>query len=195
MTVVALHVEVMGAGAPRVVCCHGFTQTGRSWHAAASLLARQHEVVTVDMPGHGDSGHAPADLWAAADLVGSAGGVGVYIGYSMGGRVALHLALLRPELVSALVVVGATGGIDSSVERARRRAADDDLAATIERNGVDHFLTEWLAQPLFASLPAAAADVDDRRRNTAVGLAASLRHTGTGTQEPLWDRLALLDMP
>jgi 2-succinyl-6-hydroxy-2,4-cyclohexadiene-1-carboxylate synthase len=195
LTVVALHVEVIGAGSPRVVCCHGFTQTGRSWAPVASLLAERHEVVTVDMPGHGDSGHADADLWAAAELVGSAGGPAAYIGYSMGGRVALHLALLRPDLVTSLVVVGATGGIDDDDERARRRSADESLATGIERDGVDAFLAGWLAQPLFASLPAAAAGVDDRRRNTAAGLAASLRHTGTGTQEPLWDRLARLETP
>jgi 2-succinyl-6-hydroxy-2,4-cyclohexadiene-1-carboxylate synthase len=44
-------------------------------------------------------------------------------------------------------------------------------------------------------LPAAAAAVDDRRRNTAAGLAASLRHTGAGTQEPLWERLGGLSIP
>ncbi len=195
MTVVALHVEIIGAGSPRVVCCHGFTQTGRSWAPVAALLAARHEVVTADMPGHGESAHADADLWAAAALVGEAGGTGVYIGYSMGGRVALHLALLRPELVTALVVVGATGGIDDGDERERRRRADDEMAAGIERDGVDAFLAHWLARPMFASLRPAAAAVEDRRRNTAAGLAASLRNTGTGTQEPLWDRLALLRIP
>jgi 2-succinyl-6-hydroxy-2,4-cyclohexadiene-1-carboxylate synthase len=188
-------VEVIGVGSPRIVCVHGFTQSGRSWTPIASLFAADHEVVTVDLPGHGESGHAGADLWESARMVGSAGGAGVYLGYSMGGRVALHLALSAPELVTALVVVGATGGIDDSSERARRRDADDARAVDIERDGVDAFLTRWLAQPLFASLAPSAADVADRARNTATGLAASLRNTGTGTQDPLWDRLDALTMP
>jgi 2-succinyl-6-hydroxy-2,4-cyclohexadiene-1-carboxylate synthase len=80
-------------------------------------------------------------------------------------------------------------------ERAARRTADEALAAALERDGLDAFLGQWLAQPLFASLSAEAADLDDRRRNTAAGLASSLRLAGTGTQEALWDRLGTLTMP
>lgn len=191
----ALHAEIIGAGSPRVVCCHGFTQTGRSWATVTAGLAPHHEVVTVDLPGHGESAHADADLWEAARLVGEVGGTGVYVGYSMGGRVALHVALRSPSLVGGLVLLGASGGIDDDDERARRRRDDDERALSIERDGVAAFLADWLAQPLFASLPPDAAAVTDRRRNTAEGLAASLRHTGTGTQEPLWDRLSDLTMP
>jgi 2-succinyl-6-hydroxy-2,4-cyclohexadiene-1-carboxylate synthase len=128
-------------------------------------------------------------------LLGDVGGQAVYVGYSMGGRLALHLALARPDLVDGLVLLGATAGIEVEQARAARRAADEALASDVEQDGVDAFLERWLAQPLFASLPPEAADRDDRRRNTAAGLAASLRLAGTGTQEPLWDRLATLTMP
>ena len=111
----------------------------------------------------------------------------------MGGRLCLHLAVARPDLVERLVLVSATGGIDDAGERAARRAADEALAATIERDGVDAFLERWVAQPMFAALP--DPGLDDRRRNTAAGLASSLRLAGTGTQEPLWDRLPALTMP
>jgi 2-succinyl-6-hydroxy-2,4-cyclohexadiene-1-carboxylate synthase len=97
--------------------------------------------------------------------------------------------------VRRLVLVSGTAGIADPVERAARRRADDDLAATIEEIGVDAFLERWLAQPLFASLPADARQLADRQRNTAAGLASSLRLAGTGAQEPLWDRLGDLPMP
>jgi 2-succinyl-6-hydroxy-2,4-cyclohexadiene-1-carboxylate synthase len=113
----------------------------------------------------------------------------------MGGRLCLHLAVVRPDLVRRLVLLSTTAGIEDPAERAARRAADDDLAASIERDGVDAFLARWLALPLFATLPPDAAGADDRRRNTASGLASSLRLAGAGTQEPLWDRLGTLDMP
>ena len=113
----------------------------------------------------------------------------------MGGRLALHLALARPDLVQGLVLIGATAGIEDQPERAARRAADEQLAAELERDGVALFLERWLAQPLFASLPPEAAGLDDRLRNTAAGLASSLRLAGTGTQQPLWDQLAELSMP
>ncbi|HEU4842184.1 MAG TPA: alpha/beta fold hydrolase [Ilumatobacteraceae bacterium] len=181
-----------GAG-PRLVLVHGFTQTGRSWDALAGSLAADHEVVAVDAPGHGGSAAVRAGLVDGAGLLGAAGGRATYVGYSMGGRLCLHLAITRPDLVERLVLVSATAGIDGADERATRRAADDALAGALEHDGLDAFLTRWLAQPMFASL--GDAGLDDRRRNTVAGLAASLRQAGTGTQEPLWDRLPELPMP
>ena len=194
---VGLSTRVSGpTSGTRIALLHGFTQTGRSWGTvAAALTAAGHEVVTVDMPGHGGSGAVRADLPTSADLVTTAAGRAVYVGYSMGGRVALHAALRAPALVRGLVLIGATAGIDDEAERATRRAADEVLAADLERDGLDVFLTRWLASPLFATLPRAAAGMDERRMNCVDGLAASLRLCGTGTQDPLWERLAAIACP
>jgi 2-succinyl-6-hydroxy-2,4-cyclohexadiene-1-carboxylate synthase len=192
VTADGLHAERRGAGPP-VVLVHGFTQTGRSWDRVGDHLAGRFEVVTVDAPGHGGSADRRADLVAGAQLLGTAGGPATYVGYSMGGRLCLHLAVARPELVRRLVLVSATGGIDDDGGRAARRADDEQWAAAIERDGVEAFLDRWLAQPMFATLP--DPGLEDRRRNTAAGLASSLRLAGTGTQEPLWGRLAELTMP
>jgi 2-succinyl-6-hydroxy-2,4-cyclohexadiene-1-carboxylate synthase len=113
----------------------------------------------------------------------------------MGGRLALHLALDRPDEVDALVLLGATAGIEDEEERAARRRSDEVWAEVLERDGLDPFLGRWLAQPLFADLPEDAADVDDRRRNTVDGLASSLRLAGTGSQAPRWAELPRLRMP
>jgi 2-succinyl-6-hydroxy-2,4-cyclohexadiene-1-carboxylate synthase len=179
----------------RVVLVHGFTQTHRSWDVVIGALAPRHEVVALDAPGHGELADVGLDLWQGARLVAQQGGRAAYVGYSMGGRLCLHVALAHPDFVEALVLVGATAGIRDEGERARRRRDDEERAARIERDGVDAFLREWLAQPLFASLPHEARGLDDRRTNTAAGLAASLRLAGTGAQQPLWNRLAELDMP
>jgi len=192
---VGLAVEVSGAGGGRVVLVHGFTQTGRSWATLAADLGRNHTVVTPDLPGHGGSATLEADLPGAAALLGDAGARAVYVGYSLGGRVCLHLALDRPDLVQALVLLGATPGIEDPAERAARRAADEARADHLEAVGVAAFLDEWLAQPLFARLPRDAAALDDRLRNTAAGLASSLRLAGTGTQAWLLPRLGTLSMP
>jgi 2-succinyl-6-hydroxy-2,4-cyclohexadiene-1-carboxylate synthase len=189
-----LAATVRGAG-ERIVLVHGFTQTGRSWDRIATRLAGAWEVVTIDAPGHGASATVRADLPEAAEMLGTAGGPATYVGYSMGGRLCLHLALARPELVRRLVLVSATAGIEDAAERTARRHADEQLAASIERDGLDAFLARWLALPLFATLPRDAAGLEDRRRNTTEGLATSLRLTGTGTQESLWDRLGELTMP
>ena len=190
-----LHTERLGAGRPRLVLVHGFTQTGRSWSAIADDLARDHEVVLVDVPGHGGSSQACGDLPSRAHALGEAGGDAVYVGYSMGGRLCLQLALDEPERVVGLVLLGATAGIADAAERAARRAADEALAADLERDGLEVFLERWLALPLFAGLSPDVAGVDDRRRNTVSGLAASLRLAGTGSQADLWGRVERLDVP
>lgn len=189
-----LSTRTWGTGDP-VVLLHGFTQSGRAWEPLARRLSAVHRVIAVDAPGHGGSAEVDADLLAGAELVGAAGGRAAYVGYSMGGRLALHLALAHPDLVTRLVLVSATAGIDDPGQRADRRRSDDGLADRIEREGVEAFLRWWLSRPLFATLPAGAAAVDSRLGNTAAGLASSLRRAGTGTQEPLWDRLGELSMP
>ena len=183
----------------RVVLAHGFTQTARSWAIFEHLLRERLpgvETTAVDMPGHGDAPPPPdADLWGSAQRLVDAGGPATYLGYSMGGRVALHAALAAPTRVRGLVLIGATAGIDDENERRERRAADERLADHIEDVGVGAFLDEWLANALFAGLTEATAMRTDRLRNTSAGLAASLRSTGAGTQTPLWDRLGEIQVP
>ena len=174
---------------------HRFTHTARSWSALLPALAADFEAVALDAPGHGRAAAVRAGLADGARLLAEAGGEAAWLGYSMGGRYALHAALARPDLVRRLVLVGATAGIEDRAERARRRAADEERAAALERDGLEAFLDAWLAQPLFAGLAPSAADREARRANTAEGLASSLRLAGTGAQESVWDRLGELAMP
>jgi 2-succinyl-6-hydroxy-2,4-cyclohexadiene-1-carboxylate synthase len=113
----------------------------------------------------------------------------------MGGRIALHAALAHPDRVARLVLIGVTAGIEDPTERVARRASDADLATRIVEIGVARFVDEWLAGPLFAGLGADAAGRDARLLNTAAGLASSLRRCGTGSQEPLWERLVEIRCP
>ena len=183
----------------RIVFAHGFTQTARSWSTFDRLLRERLqglETLAVDLPGHGDAPPpSDVDLWTSAERLVTAGGAATYVGYSMGGRVTLHAALAHPGSTRALVLIGTTAGIDDDDERSARRIADEQLADHIETVGVEQFIDEWLANPLFAGLDDATAMRDDRLRNTATGLAASLRATGAGTQQPLWDRLGELTCP
>jgi 2-succinyl-6-hydroxy-2,4-cyclohexadiene-1-carboxylate synthase len=182
------------------VLAHGFTQTGASWARIAGDLEADHEVVALDLPGHGRS-PVPADgtgLGQAASAIASAGAKANYVGYSLGGRCVLHVALEMPALVERLVIVGAHPGICDQAERQRRRHDDEILATRLERGGdayVPEFIDKWLAGPLFAHLSCEQADRSSRLGNTAAGLAASLRTAGTGSQLPLWEQLARLEMP
>ncbi len=151
-----------------------------------------------DVAGHGAAPPAGGDLWSEAHRLGAANGRALWVGYSAGGRICLHLALNEPSLVTGLVLVSATAGIESEAERASRRTGDNELADRIEGGGdagLDRWLDEWLAGPLFSHLDEITADRASRRLNTAAGLAGSLRRHGTGTQAPLWERLSELTMP
>ncbi|MEA2842798.1 MAG: 2-succinyl-6-hydroxy-2,4-cyclohexadiene-carboxylate synthase [Actinomycetota bacterium] len=182
-------------GEERVVLVHGFTQTARSWDAVAGILAGRFEVVAVDLPGHGLSADERRTFEEAAAVIGATGGPATYVGYSMGARLCLRLALDRPEVVDRLVLLGGSPGLASTEERGGRKAADDRLAGRLGQIGTGAFLDEWLSQPMFDSLTPAADDLASRRANPPAGLAYALRELGTGAQEPLWDRLGELAMP
>ena len=190
----ALHGEREGSGS-RIVLLHGFGQTCRCWGPLAPALAREHEVLRLDAPGHAGSTATVADLPTTGRLIADAGGPAVYVGYSMGARMALHVATEAPEVVQALVLLGGTPGIEDDAERTERRAADRALAGTIRTDGVDAFVARWLDMPMFAGLPPKGRFEDERRRNTAEGLAASLELAGTGSQEPLWGALGDIEVP
>lgn len=180
---------------PSLSFVHGFTQTSRSWDPVTSRLADAHECVCVDAPGHGASPDGRRTLWECGGDIADTVPPGVLVGYSMGARMALHSVLVRPAHFTGLVLVSGTAGLDDPEERRARRAADEALADRVENIGVEAFVDEWLALPMFSGLTADTAMRADRLRNSASGLADSLRWAGTGTQDPLWDRLGEVRVP
>lgn len=183
----------------RLVFLHGFTQTHHHWHgpanAIADALVGDHTLTFIDLPGHGLSSAERAAISPSGEALARLGGSGTWVGYSMGARFALHAALAPTHHIERLVLIGATAGMEDNDERADRRALDEQRAVTIETRGVDAFLDEWLAMPMFASLPADQDALAHRRRNSGAGLASSLRLSGTGNQESLWHRLREIDVP
>jgi 2-succinyl-6-hydroxy-2,4-cyclohexadiene-1-carboxylate synthase len=184
---------------PDLVLLHGFTQTGRSWQPVLHALAARYRALAPDLPGHGAfADRRPASFAACDAYLRALGGDRFTLaGYSMGGRVALHAALSLAARVERLVLIGASPGLASPEERAARAAEDAALAERIEAIGLEAFVREWGAQPLFDGMPRGIAELveADRLRNTASGLAAALRGLGTGVMPSLWKRLGELAMP
>jgi 2-succinyl-6-hydroxy-2,4-cyclohexadiene-1-carboxylate synthase len=182
-----------------LVLLHGFTQTGRSWQPVLHALAARYRALAPDLPGHGAFGERRPASFAACDAylrVLADCGI-TLVGYSMGGRIALHAALSLGDRIERLVLIGASPGLADPAERGAREATDAALADRIETIGLEAFVREWGAQPLFAGMPRGIAEAAeaDRLCNTAPGLAAALRGLGTGSMPPLWDRLGTLAMP
>ena len=172
------------------------------WGGLADDLAADIQLVLVDLPGHGGSSAVRVGLvrggrscWVRRAVRAD------YLGYSMGARFCLHLALARPDWCAAwswcrarpasmTPMSAPSGGVPTTpwpIGSTRRTAGRADTVAA--------FVDRWVANPMFGDVPAPANDLDERKRNSAAGLASSLRLAGTGTQEPLWDRLGELHQP
>ena len=193
-----------------VVLLHGFTGSASTWEGLAAALAEAgRSAIAVDLIGHGlsDAPRAPSRYAierVADDLVALLSQLGHpsarWLGYSMGGRVALVLAARHPRSVDALLLEGATAGLSDPAERAERARADDALAARIERGGVPAFVEEWEGLPLWDSQRSLPPEVRERLRqqrlqNDARGLARALRGMSVGRQPSLWEELGSLSMP
>jgi 2-succinyl-6-hydroxy-2,4-cyclohexadiene-1-carboxylate synthase len=203
---VRLNYFAMGEGTP-VTLLHGFTQSGRSWQEVIAAMPAGWRWVVPDLRGHGLTRMAPAAPCTmdacTADLMMLWDDLGIerthLVGYSMGGRLALHIAARRPERILSLLTIGAHAGLDEEA-RQGRRMGDEALARRIEQEGLEPFVNYWSSLPLFAGLerrgPSFLAQVRaERMSNTVAGLAASLRGMGAGVMEPVWNELTRVAVP
>lgn len=178
---------------PTVVLLHGFTHTGASWDPVVSALGERYRAVAIDIRGHGSaSGREPVALEGVLeDLAAVAPGRFTLVGYSMGGRIALHAALALPERIERLVLIGASPGIADPAEREARLRDDERLAGEIESMSIEAFAHRWAQTPVLAGQPpdVLAAAHADRLRNRPAGLAAALRGLGNAALPSLWERL------
>jgi 2-succinyl-6-hydroxy-2,4-cyclohexadiene-1-carboxylate synthase len=213
MTTKGLRVRTVGhavADAAPVLMVHGFTGSAEGWgEGILEGLARNTEVLAVDLPGHGESDldrdpsgytmeRVVDDLLRLLDdrQVERAD----WVGYSMGGRLAVAAAVTRPDRMRRLVLESASPGLRTEHARVRRRRQDEILAQRIEAQGIEPFVDYWMAQPLFATQlrlpPAVLGDARRRRlRNSPRALAHVLRGMGTGSQPSYWSRLSEVQVP
>ena len=205
---IRLSVAVEGNGPP-VLLLHGFTGRGSTWDGLVDMLSARHRTIAVDLLGHGAS-DAPTDPRRygvdrqASDLATLLERLATVpadvLGYSMGARIAMRLAVDHPAVVRRLVLESPSLGIRDDAERAARRAADEKLARLLDSDGIEAFVDRWQAQPIFATQRALPADVGRRLRrerlaNRPEGLAASLRGAGQGTAPPVGEELRGLAIP
>jgi 2-succinyl-6-hydroxy-2,4-cyclohexadiene-1-carboxylate synthase len=194
---------VQASELPPLVLLHGFGGDSQAWASIASSLAPR-EIWAPDLPGHGATTPlTPAGDWSLARVADSLAAILPtrfdLAGYSLGGRLALALALRHPQRVSRLALVGASAGLLDPQERAARRASDQHWATVLLEDGLAHFFTAWDAQPLFATRDGnqhVQAELQRRRdRQTAAGLAWSLTAFGPGSEPALHAMISMLEVP
>jgi 2-succinyl-6-hydroxy-2,4-cyclohexadiene-1-carboxylate synthase len=205
-----LHSQLIGASHhPPIVFLHGFLGRGDDFAAIATALSDRYCSLLIDLPGHGNCLNADdraytmaataqfvierIDHWQLAPAH--------LYGYSMGGRLALYLAMHYPNYFRHTILESASPGCPTVETAIARQQQDHTLADRLEQANLtdfSNFLEYWYQQPLFQSLqqyPHFAALYNQRLQNNPQALAKSLRGIGTGFQPPLWDDLATHNAP
>ena len=176
--------------APTVTFVPGFMQRGEAWQPVAARLATRYRSSCLDFA-----------TWTfeerIEELLAAAVEGDAVVGYSMGGRLALHAALREPERFRALVLVGVTAGIEDAAQRADRRRSDESLAEWMERRSIEEVVARWEQQPVFATQPAELRESQrpGRLSHDPRLLAELLRSAGQGASEPVWHKLRELRCP
>jgi len=189
-----------------IVALHGFTGESADFGPLREHLAAGVTLHAPDLPGHGARRHQRSlrdySIEAHLELITEAATSPqiTLLGYSLGGRLALHWAVAHPERVARLILIGASPGLATNSEREERRLADATLADFIRTRGLDAFFKYWHNQTFFQPLLKLPSDRLDpilarRHLNDPEGLALSLDNVGTGTLPSLWPRLKELRCP
>ncbi|MFK7802283.1 MAG: 2-succinyl-6-hydroxy-2,4-cyclohexadiene-1-carboxylate synthase [Anaerolineae bacterium] len=202
------HYQVQGDGYP-LLLLHGFTGSTENWWPLIPDLAESFQTITVDLPGHGKT-ESPTDYLRYAmesvskDIIQLMESLDHerfnLLGYSMGGRTALYLAVHYPDRINKLILESASPGLKTAAEREGRREFDNKLANRIQEEGIDKFVAFWESISLWESQESLPDNVKTNLRkirlaNNADGLVKSLRGAGTGEQPSVWPHLPKIENP
>ncbi|MFD1040184.1 2-succinyl-6-hydroxy-2,4-cyclohexadiene-1-carboxylate synthase [Virgibacillus byunsanensis] len=197
--------EIHGEGTP-VLMLHGFTGSISTWSNFVSNWKSEWQFIIIDLPGHGKTvTSTPRSMETFClemkQFLEYLNETPVHlVGYSMGGRTALSLAMLHPELIKSLVLESASPGLAYKDERKCRREHDDNLARRIMDEGMESFIDFWENISLFSTqknlpLEKKQSVRDERLAQSEEGLAQSLRYMGTGSQPSWWKNLSQFTKP
>lgn len=189
---------------PTILCLHGFTGTSQTFAQTFPIsFGEQYNVLAVDLLGHGQTDvfvhpyryqmismcNDLVDLTETLDLSSFS-----LIGYSMGARVALALAVLFPWKIEQLFLESGSPGLADVQASRRRQQSDQQLAGQLLTQGIHSFVEQWEQAPLFATQTRLSPTLQARIRQERLsqqpfGLACSLWYMGTGVQPAFWNDL------
>jgi 2-succinyl-6-hydroxy-2,4-cyclohexadiene-1-carboxylate synthase len=166
----------------------GFMQRGDAWRPVAELLPERYPSRLLEHAEHSFEGRLREISEAGADVL---------VGYSLGGRLALRAAIRSPASSSAVVLVGATAGLEEGPMRVQRAEADEKLASWMEAMPIEDIVALWERQPLFADQSEALVEEQrpGRLSHDPRSLALLLRTAGQGVLDPVWNELHSFELP
>lgn len=191
---------------PVMIFLHGFLGSLADWVPLCRRFSNMYQCLLLDLPGHGKTKASRASDYTISATAKSLITFldsreikrSVLLGYSMGGRLALYLAIHYPHYFERVILESASPGIQNKKDRLIRQKNDADLAAEMAQMRTEEFLQKWYEQPLFSYLrnhPKFNELLQQRMSNSSIYWSASLRGIGTGRQPSLWRKLKNLNMP
>jgi 2-succinyl-6-hydroxy-2,4-cyclohexadiene-1-carboxylate synthase len=202
---VSYHLTIRGQGQP-LLLLHGFTGSADNWANVAGRLSENYRVIVPDLIGHGKT-DSPTDVQRYSlkhirrDLITLIERLTTppihLLGYSMGGRIALYLAVHHPHAFRSLILESASPGLETVEAQQARIEQDNALADRIEQHGIEAFVEEWENLALWNTQTQEMKNHlrTQRLNNQPIGLANSLRGFGTGIQPSLWEKLKDMTLP
>ncbi len=188
---------------------HGFTGTKESWAPILPQLSSKFLVITLDLPGHGQTDSSANIKYFTMESVVESISVLLtklkiektnILGYSMGGRVALSFLCMQPDRVKKCVLESSSPGLKTKEERLQRQCNDKKLANFLLEKGIEEFVNYWENIPLFSTQKLLDEQTkkyirQERISQNPIGLANSLKGMGTGVQPSWWGHLSKITHP
>ncbi len=187
---------------PPVLFLHGFMGAHDEWNPIMSVIENHFSCLAVDLPGHGMTGSAddpefysfPGAATAIVSFLKSSGISRAHIvGYSLGGRLAIYLAIHHPAICDRVIIESSSPGMLNKNQAVMRRNSDDKWASRFEKESLETVLNDWYRQPVFSSLherPDVLEKMLQRRMNNRpLELARAIRGFSVGAQRSLWSAL------
>ncbi|KAL9420499.1 hypothetical protein AB3S75_038135 [Citrus x aurantiifolia] len=193
---------------------HGFLGTGEEWIPIMKAVSGSARCISIDLPGHGGSkmqnhvAKATQEITLSIDVVADVlyklieqitPGKVTLVGYSMGARIALYMALRFSDKIKGTVIISGSPGLQDNIARKIRRAEDDSRACSLVTHGLQVFLDTWYTGELWESLrshPHFNRIVASRLLHEDVqSLSKALSDLSVGRQPPLWEDLKLCSTP
>jgi 2-succinyl-6-hydroxy-2,4-cyclohexadiene-1-carboxylate synthase len=192
---------------PPILFLHGFMGNSSDWLTILEKLQYRYFCLALDLPGHGKTRISGDDSQfriepTTESIIHYITNLSLkntnLVGYSMGGRLVLYLAMKYPKYFNRIIIESTSPGLMDPIERLNRKQSDLALAREIEQGDMENFLEKWYQQPLFRSLishPNFQQLFNSRLNNDPLALAKSLRYMSVGIQPSLWHKLQKIQLP
>ncbi|MCC5841835.1 MAG: 2-succinyl-6-hydroxy-2,4-cyclohexadiene-1-carboxylate synthase [Opitutales bacterium] len=194
-----------------LLALHGFGGTGADFEPVVQATSPSHlQWATPDLPAHGsfqisrselpNLSFSLTDAFVTEAFSRLAADQRWLLGYSMGGRIALHAVCSGSVKPDRLILIGASPGLECPRERASRLDLEEAWATRVEREGMARFAEFWTTLPIIQSqeaIPEPTRSLIQRRRaeQNPANIAQVLRSLGTGRMPSLWPALARITCP